>query len=166
MQIRPATARDLATLPDIERSAALAFRGSSQQAIADDAVSPMEFYIPLQTDGLVLVAEDRQLIGFAACQACADALHIWELAVRHNRQGQGIGGGLVRATIDLARLRGLPAVTLSTFRHIAWNAPLYARLGFSEVATADLNPRLTAIRDREAVLGLDVAARCAMRLVV
>ena len=166
MEIRPATARDLATLPDIERSAALAFRGSSQAAIADDVVSPLEFYIPFQTDGLVLVAEDDGLIGFAAAQACADALHLWELAVRHERQRQGVGRALMRATIELARRRGLPAVTLSTFRHIAWNAPFYARLGFSEVATGDLNPRLTAIRDREAALGLDTDARCAMRLVV
>ncbi|WP_309605488.1 GNAT family N-acetyltransferase [Phenylobacterium sp.] len=129
MKVRPATANDLLTLPDIERSAALAFRGSSQDAIADGAVSPVDFYIPFQTDGLVLVAEDHGLLGFAACQACADGLHLWELAVRQEWQGQGVGRQLMRATIELARLRGLPAVTLSTFRHIAWNAPFYAQLG-------------------------------------
>lgn len=120
----------------------------------------------MQTDGLVLVAEDDGLIGFVACQACADALHIWELAVVRERQGHGVGRDLMAATIRLARRRGLPAVTLSTFRHIVWNAPFYARLGFSEVKSADLNPRLAAITDREAALGLDVAARCAMRLIV
>jgi ribosomal protein S18 acetylase RimI-like enzyme len=149
----------------VERSAAAAFRGSAQDAIADDAVSPVEFYIPFQTDGLVLVAEDADaVVGFAACQACADALHLWELAVRHDRQGQGIGRQLVRACADLARRRSLSAVTLSTFRDIPWNGPFYRGLGFSEVAREQLNPRLAAIRRREAELGLDVEARCAMRL--
>jgi hypothetical protein len=58
----------------------------------------------------------------------------------------------------------LPSVTLTTFRDIAWNAPFYARCGFAELADRDLNPRLAAIRVREAALGLDVANRCAMRL--
>jgi ribosomal protein S18 acetylase RimI-like enzyme len=128
-------------------------------------VSPVEFYIPFQTDGLVLVAEDAgEIVGFAACQACADALHLWELAVRHDRQGRGIGRALVLACADLGRRRALPGVTLSTFRDIAWNGPFYRGLGFVEVAEGALNPRLSLIRRREADLGLDVANRCAMRL--
>jgi GNAT superfamily N-acetyltransferase len=128
-------------------------------------VSPVEFYIPFQIDGLVLVAEDGdQLLGFAACQVCEDALHLWELAVRSNRQGQGVGRHLMRATIALARRRGASAVTLSTFRDIAWNGPFYARMGFAELDSANLNPRLSAICRREAALGLDVGNRCAMRL--
>lgn len=125
----------------------------------------MEFYIPFQMDGLVLVADDQgEPVGFAACQACADALHLWELAVRRDRQGRGLGRDLVLAAVDLARRRGLAAVTLSTFRDIAWNGPFYARLGFIEVPEDDLGPRLAAVRRREAALGLDVANRCAMRL--
>jgi GNAT superfamily N-acetyltransferase len=152
-------------LPAVERSAAEAFRGSSQAAIADDTVSPVEFYIPFQMDGLVLVAADAAVIlGFAACQACADALHLWELAVRRERQGEGLGSGLLMAVKDLARHRGLSAVTLSTFRDIAWNAPFYGRLGFVELSEDRLNPRLTAVRAREAALGLDVTNRCTMRL--
>jgi GNAT superfamily N-acetyltransferase len=153
-------------LPEIERSAAEAFRGSSQDAIADDAVSPVEFYVPFQTDGLVLVAEDEDgaLVGFAACQACEDALHLWELAVRFDRQGRGAGRALLAATAALARRRGLPTVTLSTFRDIPWNAPFYARLGFAEIAREDLDARLRIVMERERQLGLDAAGRCAMRL--
>lgn len=163
--IRPARYADLAQLPLIERSAAKTFRGSSEDAIADDSVSPVEFYIPFQSDGLVLVAEGETGIdGFAACQACADALHLWELAVRHDAQRRGLGRGLVTATLDLARARGLPAVTLSTFREIAWNAPFYRSLGFREVET--LNDRLAVIRLREELLGLPVARRVFMRAAV
>lgn len=130
-------------------------------------MSPPEFYIPFQTDGLVLVAADEgALVGFAACQACADALHLWELAVRHDAQGRGIGRALLDEVAALARSHALPAVTLSTFRDIPWNAPFYARRGFVELALDELNARLRIVRDREASLGLDVASRCAMRLVV
>ena len=116
-------------------------------------------------DGLVLTAEDvGQPVGFAATQACADALHLWELAVRHDAQGRGAGRALMAAVCDLARRRRLAAVTLSTFRDIPWNGPFYARLGFGELSATDLNPRLAAVLAREAELGLDVAARCAMRL--
>jgi ribosomal protein S18 acetylase RimI-like enzyme len=156
---------ELELLPAIERSAGLAFRGSSQDAVADGDDNPVEFYLPLQAQELVLVAtEGGSLLGFSACQACEDALHLWELSVRLEEQRRGIGRELVLATEDLARVRGLRAVTLSTFRDIAWNAPFYARLGFVELSLEDLNPRLAAIREHEAALGLDIANRCAMRL--
>ncbi len=103
-------------------------------------------------------------IGFAACEAFDDALHLWELAVRRERQGQGVGRALIRAVIDAARARGCAAVTLTTFREIAWNGPFYARLGFRELAAHELDGRLAEVLSREAAKGLDVAARCAMRL--
>jgi GNAT superfamily N-acetyltransferase len=116
-------------------------------------------------EGLVWVADDAgELIGFAAAQAYFDALHLWELAVRHDRQGRGAGRALVEAAATEARRLGLPAVTLTTFRDIPWNGPLYARLGFREIGPAELNGRLTAVLMRERRLGLDADARCAMRL--
>ena len=107
----------------------------------------------------MLVAEtDGALAGFSACP---DALHLWELAVRRDAQGKGLGKALVEATLALARARGLPAVTLSTFREIPWNAPFYARMGFRELP--ELNPRLAVIQLREDLLGLPVARRVFMR---
>ena len=37
---------------------------------------------------------------------------------------------MVGRVAETARRRGLPAVTLTTFEDVAWNAPWYARLGF------------------------------------
>ncbi len=129
-----------------------------------DEPSAPEVHFPFQTDGLVLVAEDDGgLIGFATCQACADALHLWELAVRHDRQGQGVGRALLNGVFELAAARGLGAVTLTTFAALAWNAPFYERMGFRKLRELELNGRLHTIRIREAELGLDVAARCVMR---
>jgi GNAT superfamily N-acetyltransferase len=145
----------------------LRFRGSIHAEMADAENIPVEFYVPLQTDGLVFVADDAgELIGFAANQACEDALHLWELDVRQDRQSQGVGRALMQATIALARRRGLAAVTLTTFSDVTWNAPFYARLGFETLDLAGLNPRLLTIREREAQLGFDMSKRCAMRLPV
>jgi GNAT superfamily N-acetyltransferase len=103
-------------------------------------------------------------VGFAATEPFEDALHLWELAVRQDAQGRGLGRGLMAAVIADAKARTLPAVTLTTFRDIAWNGPFYRSLGFVEPADAELNPRLAATLAREVTLGLDVANRCAMRL--
>ncbi|WP_433349251.1 hypothetical protein [Micromonospora sp. CA-111912] len=44
-----------------------------------------------------------------------------------------------------------------------WNAPYYARCGFCELMPEELTPGLTAVLAAEAGLGLDPAARVAMR---
>jgi GNAT superfamily N-acetyltransferase len=111
-----------------------------------------------------VAAEADDLIGFAACEGFADAVHLWGLAVRHDRQGRGVGRALVAAVVAKARARELPAVTLTTFRDIPWNGPFYASCGFVELTPDQLDPRLSAVVAREAALGLDVANRCAMRL--
>ena len=119
---------------------------------------------PFAALGLVWVAEDSgQLIGFATCEAFEHELHLWELAVRHDAQGKGAGRALIAAVVDEAQARGLPAVTLTTFRDIPWNAPFYARCGFIELSDDELGPFLTLVREKEVEIGLDVANRCAMR---
>ncbi|WP_293365924.1 GNAT family N-acetyltransferase [Phenylobacterium sp.] len=115
-------------------------------------------------DCVWVAADADQPVAFAATERFEDALHLWELAVRRDAQRRGVGRALLAAVVADAAARGLAAVTLTTFREIAWNGPLYRRLGFVELSEAELNPRLTAVRAREAALGLDVANRCAMRL--
>ena len=105
---------------------------------------------------------DTGLVGFAASAAFDDGLHLWELAVRHEAQGRGAGRALVSAVVMEAERRAMASVTLTTFRAIPWNAPFYARLGFVELAGADLNARLAAILKREIRHGL--TDRCAMLL--
>ncbi|MDB5424717.1 MAG: family N-acetyltransferase [Phenylobacterium sp.] len=124
-----------------------------------------EDHRPFAAQGLVWVAEDAgRLIGFATCEAFELELHLWELAVRHEAQRQGVGRALIAAVVDEARTRGLPAVTLTTFRDIPWNAAFYARCGFVEIPEAELGPFLKLVRAKEVEIGLDVANRCAMRL--
>lgn len=151
-------------MPAIERAAGEIFRGSSQDAIADDDVSPARFYLPLQHDGLVWVAEDAdKIIGFGACERFQHDLHLWQIAVLPDRQGKGVGRGLIDAAVIEGRRRGLKGITLTTFRDIPWNGPAYARMGFVDVTGDARYPRLTAALAREATHGLDIASRIAMR---
>lgn len=165
MHIRRVEIAELAQLPSIENSAGEAFRGSSQSEVADGPDNPSDFYLPLAAQGLVWVAaSEAGLLGFIGCERFDDALHICELDVRHEHQRKGIGRALIAHAIQAARDLQLPAVTLSTFRDIPWNAPFYSRLGFVEPAVDEPHLRRASIAALEAAQGLDVASRCFMRL--
>ncbi|HEY3950759.1 GNAT family N-acetyltransferase [Phenylobacterium sp.] len=149
----------------MERSAGRRFLGTERANVAFHKPTPAKWYAPRIPQGLIWVAADRNKpIGFASIEPFEDALHLWELAVRLAAQGRGAGTALIEAVADDARARGLPAVTLTTFRDLSWNAPFYARRGFVEVSQDETRPRLADLREHERSLGLDVSARCAMSL--
>jgi GNAT superfamily N-acetyltransferase len=161
--IRLATIADIPELPGIERSAGEAFRDTDQAWIVDDVVTGAEAYPPLIAARGVRVAEvDAALAGFVHTEAIDDELHVWELAVRQDRQGQGIGRRLMDAAREEALAHGCRALTLTTFRAIPFNAPFYQRLGY-EILEAP-PPRLADILAVEAERGL--TDRCAMRAVL
>lgn len=161
--IRPATPAEAELLPEIERSAGEAFRGSVHDWVADHDVTPADAYPPLIASGLVWVAlTGDSPAGFVACEAFDDALHVWELAVRHDRQGRGLGRSLMRAAIEAAAARHLPVVTLTTFLNIPWNAPFYESLGFRVIAASEMPSRLAEALSGETARGL--IDRCAMAL--
>jgi hypothetical protein len=58
---------------------------------------------------------------------------------------------------------GHPALTLTTFTEVPWNAPYYERCGFRRLPEAELTPGLREIRRREAAHGLDRWPRTCMR---
>lgn len=161
--VRLATLDDIPELPQIERSAGEAFRGTDQAWIADDVVTEADDYPPLIAARAVRVAEvDGLVAGFVHTEPVGDELHVWELAVRQDRQGQGIGRLLMVAARDEALAHGCRALTLTTFRAIPFNAPFYRRLGYAILDTPP--PRLAEILAVEAQRGL--TDRCAMRAVL
>ena len=70
----------------------------------------------------------------------------------------------VEAAVAWARGAGRERVVLTTFRHLRWNAPFYAKLGFAEIPRARQGPALRAVLAAEAASGLDPAKRVAMGL--
>ncbi|HET9950521.1 MAG TPA: GNAT family N-acetyltransferase [Candidatus Eisenbacteria bacterium] len=103
-------------------------------------------------------------VGFAHVTMVDDNPYVFEVDVHPAHARRGVGTRLMRAVESWAREKGFGAVTLTTFSHLPWNAPFYARLGFREIPEADLTPGLRAQLAREAANGLDPAKRVAMRL--
>jgi GNAT superfamily N-acetyltransferase len=82
----------------------------------------------------------------------------------HGRQGHGTA--LLAQVAGYARRHNYAAVTLTTFTDIPFNAPYYAKHGYTMIADEDLGPELRALRNFEAEHGLDPAKRVCMRLEV
>lgn len=68
--------------------------------------------------------------GFLAAEIDNRDLHLWELAMRGDVQGRGIGRQLIHAAELCTRERHLHLLTLTTFSDVPWNAPWYSRMGF------------------------------------
>ena len=111
----------------------------------------------------VAVDADDAPVGFIACEARDDVLHICEFAVNGALHGQGVGRSLLDGAVAFARSRDLAAVTLTTFRDIPWNQGFYARRGFATVAPEGDEPLAVILRE-EIQHGLLPERRCAMRL--
>ncbi|CDX55895.1 GCN5-related N-acetyltransferase [Mesorhizobium plurifarium] len=165
--IRPARAEDAEALPQIEQSAGLAFRAIAELAwLADGDNVSIERHRALIVGGACwIAADDRDRpIGFLSAGIEGDALHVWELDVGLDRQGQGIGRALLERAIADARRRGLAAVTLTTFRTVPWNAPFYRKFGFRILEDAEIDGRLASLLSEEAGHGMALDQRCAMQL--
>lgn len=105
-------------------------------------------------------------MGFALLVPLDEHIHLEELDVHPDHGRRGLGRQLVQAVVEWAREAGYPAITLTTFRHLAWNAPFYRRLGFADMDQAALTRGLRALLKHEADSGLDPAKRVAMRRVL
>ncbi|MFJ2318941.1 GNAT family N-acetyltransferase [Pseudomonas sp. NPDC087817] len=165
--VRRASPADAAALPAIERSAAGLFRLDPALAWLADAEVPDSAQHVQAIEQLcvwVIESADQSLAGFLRALEIDSQLHIEELSVSQDFQGQGMGRALVSAAIEHARQMQLWAVTLTTFRDLPWNAPFYQRLGFIVLGAEDTPPHLLTALQTEINHGFPGERRCAMRL--
>lgn len=159
--LRLARPEDAAAMPGIERAAAVAF--ADEPSVDPARTRSQADYARLIRRGHSLAAHvGEAMAGFLVAQPFSRELHIWEMDVAPAFQRRGIGSGLVRAAMIDARNTGFRALTLTTFRDLAWNGPFYARLGFEEVTALDAHPRLAGELANEVDDGLPADRRCAM----
>ena len=122
-----------------------------------------EHYHAVIARGHCLTAvEDDETAGFAAAGRVRRELHLHELSVRRQSQGQGIGATLLRALMIDARNCGLRAITLNTFRDVPWNEPFYAKHGFVEVENFEGREHLSQSLEAAVDLGMPRERRVAM----
>jgi GNAT superfamily N-acetyltransferase len=108
-----------------------------------------------------VAADDRDVaVAYLVAEVADGNLHIEQVTVDPSVARRGIGAELIRHVTDFAEEAGFPALTLTTFRDVPWNAPYYRRLGFETFA--DIGPQLAEIRRREAEHGLDRWPRVCM----
>jgi GNAT superfamily N-acetyltransferase len=154
--VRVAEPEDLEQLDDIEAEADQLFARSGLGAMPPPALR--EDAVQLS----VVFVAGRPAVGFARVDELDGLAHLDQLSVIPAMCGQGIGSALLRTAIDWATRRGYPAMTLTTFADVPWNAPVYLARGF--VPIQDLTPGLVELRDWEHAIGLDaVAPRIVMR---
>lgn len=150
---------------DIERAAGIRFREVGMPDIA--AAEPMSAdqlagYVD-RGRGWVAVDDGDEPVGYVVADVVDGCGHVEQLSVAPEHQGRGLGRALIDRVERWARDAGMPALTLTTFRDVPWNAPLYAHLGFRTLDEDELPPGLREVREEEAHLGLDPSIRVCMR---
>ena len=114
--------------------------------------------------GLLEVAEtpDGALIGFAARAVVDGEPYLDQLSVRRLWMRRGIGTCLLRRAIAWAAVDSSSRLWLTTWAHVPWNAPFYARHGFVAHPEAGCGPELRAILRRQREVLPDPDQRIAM----
>lgn len=165
MRIRAASVAELPTLRDIERAAGLAFRGIGMAEIADDEPPGLDELAAYQRAGRawVSVGQNGRLVACLLADLVDGTMHVEQVSVHPDCARRGVGRSLLQHAAVRAASAGLPALTLTTFSQVPWNAPYYERCGFRRLGEAELTPGLREIRRREAEHGLDRWPRVCMR---
>lgn len=163
--IRPARPDDGEAIQAIERRAGARFRDVGMPEIADDEPLPLDVLARYADEERSWVAVDTtgRPVGYVVVDVIDGCAHVEQVSVDPDHQGAGIGRELLDEVKAWAAASGLAGVTLTTFREVPWNAPLYQRLGFRELDEEELGPELRAVRDSEAAHGLDPSIRVCMR---
>ncbi|MGH6997976.1 MAG: GNAT family N-acetyltransferase, partial [Phenylobacterium sp.] len=143
--IRPARADEIECVRDIERLSATRFLDTDRAELADDEPTDAATLAARIAEGGLLVAADADTpIAFVMFRPVEGCGYVEQIDVLPSHARRGVGAALLDAAAALARARGWPALTLSTFKDVPFNAPYYARLGFTEVEA--LTPGMQEIR--------------------
>lgn len=140
------------------------FRELGMDAVADDEPPTVPELTAFQRAGRALVATDDhdQPVAYLLVKPIDEYAHIEQVSVHPSRARQGLGRQLIDAADAWARRHELAGLTLTTYAHVPWNAPYYARLGFRVLDEEETTEGLREIRENEAARGLDRWPRVAM----
>jgi ribosomal protein S18 acetylase RimI-like enzyme len=164
MRHRAARPDDVPRLKEIEDLAGESFREVGLAEIADDDEPSQATLAEYQASGRAIVAVDEhdRPIAYALLDDVDGNVHIEQISVDPDFGRQGIGRALLDDIAADASARGVPALTLTTFADVPWNAPYYERCGFRIMLAAEITGGLAAIRAAEAAAGLDRWPRVCM----
>ncbi len=151
-------------LAGIERAAAELFPADLLRPENRGSTVPHEQLEAAQAEGRLwtALANGQRPVGFALAVREAGSAFLQEVDVHPDHQQKGLGRQLIRHVMRWAQAQELACVTLTTFEHVAWNAPFYNRLGFRQLAAHELSNELAEHLQAEHRQGLQ--ERVAMQL--
>ena len=163
--IRSGFLSELEFLQEIERRAGAIFADYEMAAIANDDPLSIESLSKYCVEERLWVAVDEtdNPIAYIIIDLIDGAAHIEQVSVDPEYSGQRIGQALIDTVYDWAKRQNLPALTLTTFTNVPWNAPYYQRLGFQVIPVSQQSPGLQRVRIEERRHGLDQWPRVCMK---
>lgn len=162
--LRGGTHADIHELLEVERNAAALLLGHGGYDLFAMHSLSTENLRDGVVNGILRVAEvDGEVVGFALCGQVDGHAHLFEMDVVPEHGRCGIGSALLESVCDEAAARGFSAITLTTLRDVAWNAPFYAARGFGEIDEAQWGMQLAHVVARERMLGFPMGFRVVMR---
>jgi GNAT superfamily N-acetyltransferase len=166
--IRPPRRDELEALVAIELAAGALFTMVGMPEIAYDDPGTIPELEPFRAGGRAWVAVDAddRPVAYLISAIVDGCAHIEQVSVAPAHARRGLGAALIDHLAAAAAAEGRPAMTLTTFRDVPWNAPYYERLGFRVIARADQGPELAALVAEEAERIPGDAPRVAMRRAV
>ena len=102
-------------------------------------------------------------VGYAAVDVLDGCAHLEQMSVHPDHGRRGLGAALLERVCNWSQANAFPAITLTTFRDVAWNAPYYRRFGFEVLDDTDIGADLRRRVDDETAAGLDPTTRVCMR---
>lgn len=163
-QIRKIKSNEYHVLNDIENASDALFLSEGIDFSEVDGLLEFDYSSLNHKDSDIFVAVvDSVIVGFCFLKTVDHHGYIGQLAVLPDFTRQKIGSALINRAVDWAIEKNFEYLLLSTFEHVSFNAPMYAKRGFVKFELDGQYPELMKIREREKCDGLELAARIVMR---
>jgi GNAT superfamily N-acetyltransferase len=157
--IREPTRDELPQLREIERDAGAMFAAVGMPEVAAHEPLPLAELERYRAAGHAWVAADGgQPVAYLVSSVVDGCAFVEQVTVAPSHARRGLG----RTLLDNLAATSGRGLLLTTFRDVPWNAPYYARLGFSVLEQEEYGPELAALVQRESAAIPTDAPRVAM----
>ena len=150
-------------LQAIELAAGARFRAVGMGDVADGEPTPTPILEDRADAGRLYVAVDEagEPVGFLIWSPKDDRAYVEEVSVHPDHAGHRLAARMIDRLSHDVRGRHA-ALSLATFRDVAWNAPYYASIGFQELPRDQIGPQHAKAWRHQTENGSDMSRRLFM----